>query len=377
MVHMKRILLFSCLWKRPKITKIHFESITRLKREGYEFIPFVVLSENEMIPLCEEYGIKYVWAENRPVGTKHNTGIKESLKIEWDYLMVLGSDDIISSSLFDHYEPLMGKDFFGVRDIHFFDYRTGRFGYYRQDHGHVGAGRMHSRRMIETILNKGCFYPAINKGLDNASEKIAKENGFNIETVVTIGPCVIDIKSDVNLWKFNSFPTKPRNIKDLKGYPEEVIKLLLTDKTITTMKNYKFVHLKMQRAVMSVSTFDGEKKVNNVIDFKPQGFSGEGSAKGAYFTSNEGIKSKLEDHPLYGIEFVLEDEIEDSPVNKDWEEITEVEGKEIKSIAQAASYISKRFDVEFAEVRGKENLEKAMRKYKISFPNLFKNFTKK
>src|SRR5690242_11011768 len=82
-----------------------------------------VISEKEMIPLCKKYSIDFVEHENEPLGKKKNFGLTESLKKDWDYLIELGSDNLILNSIFDYYLPAMksGEDFFGFTRVIYVD----------------------------------------------------------------------------------------------------------------------------------------------------------------------------------------------------------------------------------------------------------------
>ncbi|MDE1971409.1 MAG: hypothetical protein KGI50_07590, partial [Patescibacteria group bacterium] len=86
-----------------------------------------VISEKSMIPLCKTYGIDFVEHENEPLGKKKNFGLDEAMKREWDYLIELGSDDLILNDIFDLYKPLMkeGADYFGSDAVFYIDAISG------------------------------------------------------------------------------------------------------------------------------------------------------------------------------------------------------------------------------------------------------------
>jgi len=70
-------------------------------------MPFAVLSEDYMKQICEDEGVKWCYAPNEPLSDKHNIGLREALKYEWDYCLSFGSDDLISERIFEVYEDAM------------------------------------------------------------------------------------------------------------------------------------------------------------------------------------------------------------------------------------------------------------------------------
>lgn len=211
---MKIHVLTAC-WKRPEITRICFEGIKRLGLEAT-----AAISEESYIPMCEEYGINWVMVQNRPVGNKWNAGMGEALKKDWDYVMILGSDDIVSDSLLDLYKPYMGKYYmFGVDSCYF--YHKGTIKYLRNYKDSlqmsVGAGRMLYRGLVE---NCKPLWPKQNRSLDGGSLRIIRSKGYD-EHVIYLGDAVIlDIKSDENLNAFDNLQGEIVSDEILKEFSE-------------------------------------------------------------------------------------------------------------------------------------------------------------
>jgi hypothetical protein len=250
-----KILFFLAVWKRPEITELCFMGLQRLmKHTGARTM--AVISEKSMIPLCKKYGIDFIEHENEPLGRKKNAGLTAAMKMDFDYLIELGSDDLILDTLFEYYLPLMrsGEDFFGSNKILFVDATSGETRSYtahESEYGYGwGLGRCMSRKMIESFggkvkilakdglaigiecIGQGAtgYVPAsiasslvksglaeileaeesyylwsdeAMKCLDNDSSKRINEKGFSYKTVDTPGPLMADIKSDENIWGFN------------------------------------------------------------------------------------------------------------------------------------------------------------------------------
>lgn len=202
-----KILVFLAVWKRPHITELCFVGLERLKTHpDFEIEVLAVISEDSMKPLCEKYGVHWVMAENLPLGKKKNTGLAHAQKFEFDYLMEIGSDDLILNELLDAYKPFLshGVDFFGVRDA---AYIHSSAGHCRRliSKSTYGAGRMISRKALIKAKWK-LWKDSINRGLDNNSVFALGALGFKYQRLEPGEfPMVIDVKSDENLWHFDYF----------------------------------------------------------------------------------------------------------------------------------------------------------------------------
>ena len=264
-----KLLVFLAVWKRPEITEICFMGISRLRKNSRLPIEaLAVISEEEMIPLCEKYDIKWTFYKNDPLGEKKNHGLNEAMKLEWDYLIEIGSDDLVKDELIEKYIPLMGKyEMFGTKDSVIIDSATGTCRRLQSDTPY-GLGRCISRKVIErhcsgydvlasegmmmmgrtvakgqvgfftkdqaneavklgraTIVSEArhkLWPDNINKGLDNGSNYFLLKMGIGYKTVETERPLTIDIKSKVNIWPFSeSIGTKYDLNEALKGLSQE------------------------------------------------------------------------------------------------------------------------------------------------------------
>lgn len=245
-----KILVFLAVWKRPEITEICFMGLERLRNNSpLPIEAFAVISEETMIPLCNKYGIKWTMHPNEPVGNKKNHGLTEAMKLDWDYLLEIGSDDLIKDELIELYAPLMGKfEMFGTKDAVIVNSVDGQCRRLRSDTVY-GLGRCISRQVFEkhchgvdviakeTIMSPGRSVKAgdkgffkvdqakeleklgrveiigepryklwkdeINKGLDNNSDFFLMTQGVDYKTVKTDKPLTLDIKGPDNIWKFS------------------------------------------------------------------------------------------------------------------------------------------------------------------------------
>ncbi len=192
--------MFLAVWKRPEITEICFVGINRLRKSGlFPIDAFAVISEESMKPLCEKYNIDYVMHENLPLGRKKNFGLSEMLKKEWDYMLELGSDDVLKSEILEAYAPYFGKKHvIGLNTFYYLNSEDLECRKYRNPSLH-GIGRAISRHAIETVGK--LWRDDLNSCLDNYSTiQLAKKGFMEVRINQPLG---IDIKSDVGINPFN------------------------------------------------------------------------------------------------------------------------------------------------------------------------------
>jgi hypothetical protein len=272
-----KILFFLAVWRRPEITEICFMGLNRMKRSGLFPMNFLaVISENSMKPLCKKYGIDYVVHENLPLGKKKNFGLTEAFKKNWDYLIELGSDDVLKTELLEIYKPyiesnqammcintfcyLNSEDMdcriintsvsYGMgraiersvlervargveieamddlicpgRSVH-----KGEVGFFRKKDAYV-MERVGQARVISDEKYK-LWNDSLNKGLDNNSNFFLARNGVMGRQIKSVDPLAIDIKSKENLWPFNKDAgTKYDLTSALKGLSEQETQAILS-----------------------------------------------------------------------------------------------------------------------------------------------------
>ena len=246
------VLIFLAAWKRQAITEICFMGINRLRKNSrFPIEALCVISEEEKIPLCEKYGIRWTFYKNDPLGEKKNHGLDEAMKIEgWEYLLEIGSDDLVKDELLRMYSGYFGKyDYFGTKDAVIINSESGDCRRLKSDTTY-GLGRCLSRKVIEKVChgvdviakegimargrtvgkgNKG-FFPLlvareleglgrveitgepryrlwkddIVRGLDNNSDYFLMTQLIGHRTVPTTKPLCIDIKGVDNIWPYNA-----------------------------------------------------------------------------------------------------------------------------------------------------------------------------
>jgi len=195
-----KLLIFLAVWKRPEITEICFVGINRLRKSGlFPIDVLAVISEVSMTSLCKKYDIDYVMYKNEPLGEKKNFGLKVAMTKEWDYLIEIGSDDLLKTEILESYSHYFGKyDLIGLDSFYYLNSEDLECREYRNA-SLFGVGRAMSRKSIKQIgeLWRG----DLNEGLDNNSTSKFHRAGFMDARIRR--PLAIDIKSKVNIWPFN------------------------------------------------------------------------------------------------------------------------------------------------------------------------------
>ena len=252
-----KILILIPVWKRPEITKICFNGLDRL-REHRSLDVLAVISEVEYIDLCNDHKVDHTFFENQPLGRKKNHGLKVALESDWDYLIEINSDDLISNKLIDIYDSCT-DDYLALRNFCFVDSVTLEVRQVESATAY-GIGRRYSRKAVEAckvtkvnvlkscICGSGslaqgtqvdikpdiakdlerCGYVEImdegirlwndiaSAGMDNFSNLRLMDNGFRCKQIFTDEPLAADIKSDTNIWKWNPDAGVSYSFEDLK-----------------------------------------------------------------------------------------------------------------------------------------------------------------
>lgn len=220
-----KLLIFLAVWKRPEITEICFMGINRLRKSGlFPIDAFAVISEESMIPLCEKYKVEYCFYKNEPLGEKKNYGLAQACKKEFDYLVEIGSDDLLKDEWLTAFKPYFekGKELITLSN---FVYLNSEDGVCRRmtTASTFGLGRAIKKSALEKMGYK-LWNPVFSKGLDNNSIFAMARKGILETRVKTEKPIAIDIKSETNIWKFNYLQGRDYTLEEtLEGLSEAEI----------------------------------------------------------------------------------------------------------------------------------------------------------
>lgn len=249
-----KILVYTCMFNRPQISDLFLTNMEKVKQYislWAELDIFACVTGADSAQVCRDHGVTFFEHENEPLGLKWNAGMERAIKYnDFDYVMIMGDDDLMNPHLMDLYQPLMqeGVHYFGVGSIYFYSALQNKaieFSYNQPDKL-IGCCRMISREALTTtgfmvevqarrdirsfnmIKNQKYSIPAhianylsalrlvymggkpyfnlwdqyANKGLDNASELALISAGYYPVKVKTPYVMVTDIKSGQNIWKY-------------------------------------------------------------------------------------------------------------------------------------------------------------------------------
>ena len=154
---MYKILTFTPVHERFEILLIFLKGLKRLQKykpEKFQIRPFLIVSSQEEKEIVESFGFDFMEYKNEPLGEKKNAGLKHIIGWDFDYLMELGSDDLISNDYLDFIEPELKKKtpLFNASTVYFIDTITGRGSKWSSDIV-IGLGRCISKDTLRSAFS--------------------------------------------------------------------------------------------------------------------------------------------------------------------------------------------------------------------------------
>jgi hypothetical protein len=229
-------------WRRVCVVSVHAASIDKFIKNSpsYLEINYVAIVSTgdpdwkELVEVGHAHGFTVVSHPNLPVSNKLNAGIRYALeKFKPDYIMNMGSDDLVSHKIWDEYGKFIeeGVKMFGIDSCHIIERET-RQAYYLDlynDKFPVGVLRMVSSEVIRFLKQRHMLdlYPKnINHGMDTASLMRLQKFGIRTEVihtdwrVFTTGvKCNVSINHFIHLSSLEK--AKPVNYEDVVAeFPE-------------------------------------------------------------------------------------------------------------------------------------------------------------
>jgi hypothetical protein len=114
--------IVSISYRRTEVLHLFLSSIKRLRSEiGIDF-PVVVVGDEEHKDICDNYSVHHITQENHPATRKWNTGVEFLMMMDCEYVIILGSDDIMSTDLLKNLikEMEKGTDLIGINKVYFY-----------------------------------------------------------------------------------------------------------------------------------------------------------------------------------------------------------------------------------------------------------------
>jgi hypothetical protein len=278
-----KFILATCMYGRPLVSELFILNYLRLKK-GFDITLVAAVSDPESEKLCTKYGIDHFYHENLPLGAKQNYLFSYILRVyKPNYIVHAGDDDLISTDLFSYYvgEAQKKTPYFGTDKVYFYcpsKSKACEFNYKSEYKKPIGGYRCFSAEMLMDYAydmratfrydtwNGAYTYQAqqsynlpsalfdfysrwgkisydnkdqafnlwkedLNKGLDFSSESRLVHYGFTPEIIELQTPEVVAIKSDQNIWSFESFESKAGvrkcSIEDATSFLSEEEKIFI------------------------------------------------------------------------------------------------------------------------------------------------------
>jgi len=184
-------------WKRPEVSCIFWDNIEYQKSRGLNIEVVALVSDRLNELLAIKYTDHVVMTSNFNLGDKWNKGVEYCKELDFDYMLILGSDDIFSKDLIDLYVKA-GCDYTGLRDataISLISKNVRHFQGYRglRQNESVGSGRLIKKHVVEKARYR--LFKSLNKGLDYSTTQILGNLGIENRTLTTgLTPLRIGLK---------------------------------------------------------------------------------------------------------------------------------------------------------------------------------------
>lgn len=174
-----------------------------------------VYTDESDADLVREYSELSVYSPNNPLSFKWESAILNSSKLEWEGLVVLGSDDYVDQKFIDFVSENIKKyDFIGFKDI-YFEQNDRKYywgGYKNERRGEpIGAGRVYSRSFLER-LGFSLYDKEAAKGLDSiAWDRIRKFRHTKLITTLRDNDLYMaDVKDGTGMTSLKKIPNLKR-----------------------------------------------------------------------------------------------------------------------------------------------------------------------
>lgn len=208
-----KLAIVTGMWQRQDVFRLFGEGINQL-RQIHELDIYLIVAGSEGVvskALAQEYQAFYIEIPNQPLAEKMNATTLLAKRLNVDYVLCVGSDDIIAPELMHRYIHYMrrGFDFIGITDMYFWDtvsQQAAYWGGYREPNrkgNTAGAGRMLSTRIMH-LLGWQPWENRHSKVLDNSMEEKLKQIPHTSATfsIKEHGLYALDIKSETNMTPF-------------------------------------------------------------------------------------------------------------------------------------------------------------------------------
>lgn len=182
-----------------------------ISESKHDYLVTCVISEVEYVEMCGEYGFNFVFANNNPLGAKINAGIAATLATDYDYLMLMNSDNVIKSELIDKwYNDYWGNPFFGVNRVTYVNFSTKDAVDFTYDMSIIGVAKMVRRDVVERGFD--LYRPDLDRLLDDTMYTRMVQRNVWPKLVKYDGQLCYDFKSETNIHKWDEFKDRGKKV---------------------------------------------------------------------------------------------------------------------------------------------------------------------
>lgn len=315
-----KFMILTCLWRRPELTSIFLEYYSNLRQtlSGRVKLDLMAVGSEGFFTkeLVESHNFNYVEYSNDCLTDKWQHGLTALSSLEFDALIIIGSDDFVSPHIFDFYLECYknGVLLSGFSDLLMFDVESNQIAYW-EGYGSalhnasqpsrfgesVGLGRYVDRLILDKLNFDIWTGVKRNKGLDKAMQKKIENSlgllsvnqaycrgsndliqGYQIGFQVTKLPsCAVDVKFSDNVTSFLEFNKSvigvekrelleftekdgilPDYFKKICRLKEHSLKSVFAEKISELRSNFS---AKDSRIVVGIPTFNRHSKLNELL----------------------------------------------------------------------------------------------------------------
>jgi hypothetical protein len=216
-----KLALVAPVHNRPLVTRLWHVAARRVARSWephHETRVYVAGDQDVHRALASEFGATFIEVPNLPLGAKINAPTEAAWRWGADYVVTLGSDNIITPTLAQQYWTVFtggGSDvptpYIGLRSLRVIEPTTQRALHVR-GHAHpsrigetIGPGRTFSRALLDALHGRP-WPDKLSRGADFRVTLRLRQLGHRAPTCVLEGngdAYLLDIKGVANMWSFD------------------------------------------------------------------------------------------------------------------------------------------------------------------------------
>lgn len=185
-----KVLIHTLVWERPEVTELTYKGFDRIQKRlseaGIDSEVMITSSEPDHTArgILRDYHV--LEESNFPVATKYNNAMLHTLEYEWDYLLEMGSNNLLSDQYIQAWIEAAkeGKEFFGLRNfisLHQ-NHETCTYFYTRKPWKISNLGRGARRDVWERVAEGGKFVHRleVNNNLDAMSTRMVGKSRVEV-----------------------------------------------------------------------------------------------------------------------------------------------------------------------------------------------------